>query len=66
MTLNEYIESRGVRKGWFAEQIGVSRAMLYQYIARTATPSIGIIMRIKHETGGKVGPEDWVRRGAAE
>ena len=60
MTLAEYFEITGLRKGFFAQKINVPKQTLSTWITGKKKPRIETIMKIEEATGGKVKPKDWI------
>jgi transcriptional regulator with XRE-family HTH domain len=60
MTLNEYMERKGLSPEEFGKLIGRSRTVVYRYTKGTRTPRPAVMQKIAEVTGGKVRLTDWV------
>lgn len=58
MKLNEYFENTGIKKKWFADQIGMNPNYLYQVCSGNASISKKHFKKIVEMTGGKVTLEE--------
>ena len=64
MTLKDYLEHNGIKKVWFASELGISGQQLNGYVHGHRTPNIMLILKIQALTDGKVSPVDWVQEDA--
>lgn len=59
MTLREYLNASGVRRGHAAIEIGIGRVQLWRLEAGLRLPSFPVARRIHEWSGGAVGFGDW-------
>ena len=59
MKLGEWLEKRNITQQAFADRIGKSQAAVSRYISGKIMPSRETVKRIREETKGKVGLDDW-------
>lgn len=57
--INNYLKARGIRKNWFADQIGVRNASLSRWLSGKWTPSPMARKRIADLTDGEVPETSW-------
>lgn len=57
--INNYLKVRGIRKNWFADQIGVRNASLSRWLSGKWTPSPMARKRIADLTNGEVPETSW-------
>lgn len=57
--INNYLKARGIRKNWFADQIGVRNASLSRWLSGKWTPSPMARKRIEDLTNGEVPETSW-------
>lgn len=60
MKLAEYLASQGIKRGDFAERIGVSGGRVTQLCDEGGWPSRDVAERIATETGGAVTADDFL------
>lgn len=56
--LEEWISSRGLKRNFFAEQIGVKAQTLSKLVGGFGRPSLDLAVRIEEKTG--IAPREWV------
>jgi len=59
MTLNEYIQSLGLRHEDAAQQIGISRSYLTEIVSGAKAPGRNTIAKINIWSGGSLPPSIW-------
>lgn len=55
----DWFQSNGVRKNWFAEQVGVDSASISRWLSGKVRPHRAVRKRIEELTGGAVPMESW-------
>lgn len=58
MTLKEWLQKKGRKQTWMAEQIGVTETYV-SLIANGRRPSLSLALKIREVTGGAVDPGSW-------
>lgn len=58
--LENYLQARGLKKGFFASQIGISAVYLSHFLSGRRKPNADICARIDHMTNGDVPASSWV------
>ena len=56
---DQWFKVNGVRKGWFAAQIGVGSQSISKWVKGTTKPSAMARKVIEEKTGGAVLAEEW-------
>ena len=64
--IHSYLRENGIRQDWFAEKLGVTRAMMSNYANVRVLPSPYNLMKMHDMTKGKVSIDALVREHAAE
>ena len=57
--IEEWIREGGLKKGFFAQRIGVSKSTLSLILRKGYVPSMPVRIAIEHETDGHVSREGW-------
>ena len=65
MTLASYLSTHRMSYREFGRRIGVDAAQVHRWASGKRTPSLAQALRIRAETGGTVGVEDFVPAEAA-
>jgi len=60
MLLQDFLSEQGIRRKRFAERIGVTPPYITALCKGEAWPSRDVMRRIVAETGGAVGPQDFL------
>lgn len=60
MNLKSYLELRRIPKKFFAEELGISKATIYNYLSGKRTPPAETIKIIEMKTKGQVTMEDFI------
>ena len=55
----EWFKHQGIKKGWFAEQLGVDGASISRWLSGKVKPHRAVRKRIDELTGGAVPIETW-------
>jgi len=55
----DWFQSNGVRKNWFAEQVGVDSASISRWLSGKVRPHKAVRKRIEELTDGAVPMESW-------
>ncbi len=66
MNLADYLEARCIKRTTFASQIGVSQSYVTMLCQQTVWPSHDVMVRIMHESGGAVTPNDFIKTMPAD
>jgi transcriptional regulator with XRE-family HTH domain len=66
MLLRDYLDRHNIAVATFAERLDVSVATVYRYLAGDRRPRAELMARICELTGGRVQPNDWFAKEAAE
>lgn len=64
MTLQEWIEQKGISKYRVAKDIGVAWTTLWRWITGRAMPQPEQMRAVQAYTGGAVTPNDWINTAA--
>lgn len=62
MSLEAWLEERGIKKGWFAKKIGVTATHFSKILNGSTKPSLDLALDIEDITLGVVRPRDLVGR----
>jgi hypothetical protein len=54
-----WFKEKGIRKNWFADQLGVDSASISRWLAGSVRPHRAVRKRIDELTGGAVPIETW-------
>lgn len=63
MQFSTWVSKSDIPRGEIAESLRITRAHLAYLMKGERNPSLGLAMRIRDLTAGKVRPEDWPRSG---
>lgn len=59
LDLQQWFKDNGIRKGWFAEQLGVDGASLSRWLSGKVRPHAPARKLIEDKTGGTVKADSW-------
>lgn len=54
-----WFKENGIRKGWFADQLGVDGASISRWLSGSTRPHRAVRKRIEELTSGAVTMDDW-------
>ena len=58
-SLVAWFDENGIKKGWFAEQLGVDNASISRWLSGKVRPHKAVRKRIDQLTGGQVSIDGW-------
>lgn len=59
MALSAWFSEHGIKKGWFAEQLGVDNASISRWLSGKVRPHKAVRKRIEQLTDGRVCMDRW-------
>ncbi len=59
MLFDDWFKSQGIKKSWFAQQLGVDSASISRWLSGKVKPHNAVRKRIEELTDGAVPMEDW-------
>jgi transcriptional regulator with XRE-family HTH domain len=59
MLFDDWFKSQGIRKNWFAQQLGVDNASISRWLSGKVKPHNAVRKRIEELTDGAVPMEAW-------
>ena len=59
MLFDDWFKSQGIRKNWFAQQLGVDSASISRWLSGKVKPHSAVRKRIEELTDGAVPMEAW-------